>query len=47
MASPHKYSSLPNHPNYYWEMALAAFDSNKIWECDMYLILYFMSTQGD
>jgi hypothetical protein len=47
MASPHKYSTLPNHPNYYWNQALISFDSNKIWECDMYLILFYQSIIGD
>lgn len=47
MASPHKYTSLPNHPNYYWKMAITAFDQNKIWECDMYLILFYASILGD
>jgi hypothetical protein len=47
MASPHTHSHLPNHPNYYWEMALIAFERNKIWECDMYLILFYQSTLGE
>jgi hypothetical protein len=41
------FNSLPNHPNYYWNQALSAFDSDKIWECDMYLTLYFMSIIGE
>ena len=47
MAKSHAHSYLPNHPNYYWEMALKAFDHGKIWECDMYLILYHMSVLGE
>lgn len=39
--------SLPNHPNYYWNQALNAFDANRILECDMYLILYHMSILGE
>ena len=50
MALTHKSTSstsLPNHKNYYWEMALIAFDHGKIWECDMYLILYHMAKLGE
>lgn len=47
MASPHPKSSLPNHPNYYWEQALVSFDHGKMIDCDMYLILYVMSVQGE
>ena len=42
-----QFNSLPNHPNYYWNMALDAFDQNNIWECDMYLTLYYMSIIGE
>jgi hypothetical protein len=42
--------SCPNSPNYYWEQALAAFDTNNkhnSYEVYMYLILFYISTIGE
>ena len=47
MATPHHTSTLPNSPNYYWEQALTCLDQGNILQCDMYLILYVMATQGE
>ena len=52
----HPTSTLPNNPNYYWAMALSAYDkyehsgfynTHKRDELMMYLFLYEMSTTGE